>query len=318
MSDRFLKFIPSEEAFWLMQHKPNAFYLLTHIANTARRRLGHPDGLLIGQCHLQHLTFYKFTERQYRTAKQVLIDRKHIKIIETNRTRQKSTTGTTTKSTLVQLCSLTIYDINSETNDDRNDDRETTDRRLTDDKQEGLRRSRKKKNHHPQTPSLDFGLTDDEFLFESEKGKGKGEAKIEVIPGIFLTQFEVDECIKIKGSMEKVREAMLFIQNNPKRQSEIVDWPHALKKWKVKPKKTQAKENAEENEDYAKKLIEKFKTFSLGNGWRCMPFRDTEKDQIGMLFQYVSDVKKAFFLSLADGQFKEKCIKFIYENQMEN
>ena len=138
-SCRFLKFIPSEEAFWLMQYKPNAFNLLTHIANTARRVNGYPDGLLIGQCHLQSWAFYGLTERQYRTAKEILVQRKHILIIETNRTRKKSTSGTTTRSTLVQLCSLTIWDINPETSDDRNDVRPTTDRRLTDDKQERIR-----------------------------------------------------------------------------------------------------------------------------------------------------------------------------------
>lgn len=138
---RFIKFIPSEEAFWLQLNKPNAFTLLMHIANTARRYNGHPDGLLVGQCHLMHWSKYKFTEREYRTAKEILTQRKHIIIIETNRTRQKSTTGMTTKSTLVQLCSSTIWDINPETSDDRNDDRATTDRRLTDDKQERIRRS---------------------------------------------------------------------------------------------------------------------------------------------------------------------------------
>lgn len=140
MAERFLKFIPSEEAFWLMQHKPNAFNLLTHIANTARRINGHPDGLLIGQCHLQTWTFYGLTEQQYRTAKQILVQRKHIIIIETNRTRKKSTTGLTTASTLVQLCSTTIWDINPEDVNDRINVRPTTDQRLTNDKQEGIRK----------------------------------------------------------------------------------------------------------------------------------------------------------------------------------
>src|ERR1700679_1567730 len=126
MSDRFIKFIPSEEAFWLMEEKPNAFRLLTHIANRARLKNGHVDGLMIGQCHLQHWSKYKFTEREYRTAKQILLMRKHIIIIETNRTRQKSTTGSTTGSTLVQLISSTVYDIGLESIDDRIDDRETT------------------------------------------------------------------------------------------------------------------------------------------------------------------------------------------------
>ena len=131
MSERFIKFIPSEEAFWLMHNKPNAFRLLSHIANTARRINGNPDGLLIGQCHLQHWTKYDLSEREYRTAKEILVNRKHILILETNRTRQKSTTGTTTGSTLVQLFDSRIWDINPETIDDRKDDRPTTDRRQT-------------------------------------------------------------------------------------------------------------------------------------------------------------------------------------------
>jgi hypothetical protein len=153
MCERFIKFIPSEEAFWLMQYKPNAFLLLAHIANTARRRLGHPDGLLIGQCHLQSWKFYGFSEQEYRTAKKILVDRKHIKIIETNRTRQKSTTGTTTGSTLVEIISLTVYDINPEEGNDRINDRATTDQRLTNDKQEGIRKKKKDKEIElPQTP----------------------------------------------------------------------------------------------------------------------------------------------------------------------
>lgn len=140
MAERFLKFIPSEEAFWLMQHKPNAFKLLAHIANTARRANGYPDGLIIGQCHLKEWSFYGLTEQEYRTAKKILVDRKHIIIIETNRTRKKSTTGVTTSSTLVQLCSSTIWDINPETPNDRINDRATTDQRLTNDKQEGIRK----------------------------------------------------------------------------------------------------------------------------------------------------------------------------------
>jgi hypothetical protein len=139
MSERFLKFIPSEEAFWLMENKPNAFRLLTHIANTARRYNGHPDGLTIDQCHLQSWTFYKLTEQEYRTAKEVLVKRKHIKIIETNRTRKKSTTGVTTNSTLVELCSLMIWDINPEEGNDRINDRATTEQRPSNDKQERRR-----------------------------------------------------------------------------------------------------------------------------------------------------------------------------------
>jgi len=123
-----------------MQYKPNAFRLLSHIANTARRYNGHPDGLIVGQCHLQSWNFYGLSEQEYRTAKSILLKRKHIIIIETNRTRKKSTTGATTNSTLVQLCSLTIWDINSEEPNDRINDRATTEQRPSNDKQERIRK----------------------------------------------------------------------------------------------------------------------------------------------------------------------------------
>lgn len=170
MSERFIKFIPSEESFWLIHKKPNAFRLLTHIANTARRRNGNPDGLLIGQCHLQHWKNYDFTEQEYRTAKDILVKRKHIIIIETNRTRQKSTTGSTTNSTLVQICSSTIFDINPESDNDLINDRATTEQRPSNDKQEGIR---KKKNEEEKIliaqPAPQLRKKSDLLSFDFEK-----------------------------------------------------------------------------------------------------------------------------------------------------
>ena len=181
MSERFLKFIPSEEAFWLMEEKPNAFRLLTHIANTARRENGYPDGLVIGQCHLQHWLKYKLTERQYRTAKEILTKRKHIEISETNRTRKKSTTGSTTSSTLVKLISSNVYDINPIVTDDRIDDRATTDRRLTDDKQEGIRRSISNNIDHEEIAQTAKRLRSKDVLsFDFEKWEFSGIAEKDV------------------------------------------------------------------------------------------------------------------------------------------
>ena len=114
MSERKIKFILSPEALWLRAEKPNAFILLSYIANNARRKLGHPDGLLVGQCHIGNFKSYGLTQQEYRTAKNILVMRKHIKIIETNRTRKKSIDGTTTKGTLVQLISNSIWDIHPE------------------------------------------------------------------------------------------------------------------------------------------------------------------------------------------------------------
>ena len=162
MSERFLKFIPSEEAMYLARKHPNAFILLTFIAERARRENGYPDGLTIGQCHIGDFQSYGLTEKEYRTAKKILELRNHIKIIETCRTRKssrdvkhsfnsqnvkKETTERATKSTtigtLVQICSLTVYDINPEEPNqqkgDRKGDRGATEGRPKGDEQEGRR-----------------------------------------------------------------------------------------------------------------------------------------------------------------------------------
>jgi len=136
MSERFLKFIPSDEAMWLLKKKGHAFRLLAIIAESARRHKGDPDGLSIGECFIGGHTNYDMTEQNYRTAKDLLVKRQHIEIVETCRTRKKSTTGVTTVGTKVKLLSTSVWDINSEVGNDRSNDRPTTDQRPTNDKQE--------------------------------------------------------------------------------------------------------------------------------------------------------------------------------------
>jgi len=158
-SDGYVKTIRSEESFYLARKHPNAFILLHFIALRARRENGYPDGLTIGQCHLGDYKEYGLTEKEYRVAKQVLERRGHIKIIETCRSRKSKMSGvcalnfkkrekeaterataSTTIGTLVELCSLTVYDINPDDENqqkgDRNGDRRATEGRPKGDEQE--------------------------------------------------------------------------------------------------------------------------------------------------------------------------------------
>lgn len=136
MCNRFLKFIPSEEALYLLKNKGHAFRLLTIIAESARRYEGGPDGLDIGEAFIGGHKKYDMSERNYRTAKEILIARRHMKIMETSRTRKKSTNGTTTVGTKVKLLSSNVWDINFQVTDERTNERPTNDRRMTDDKLE--------------------------------------------------------------------------------------------------------------------------------------------------------------------------------------
>jgi hypothetical protein len=299
---RFIKFIPSEEATFLIRKHPKAFVLLTIIAQRARRESGHPDGLTIGQCHIGDWENMGFTRQEYRTALNILIVKKFIEKVETCRTRKKSTTGATTIGTLVKLSDNRIYDINLNESNHHINHRPTTGQPPANHDQE--RRRMNKNDHHPQTPSSPKKMMTDDF---------SSIQKIEIYPGVFLSQSDLDLCIKIKGDMEKLKQSIEFIQNSPRRKSEITDWPNALSRWKIENK---SKNRIEENLAFAEKLSKTFSEFKDGNGWRCYIYLDKKKDQRGLLFQSQSAYKEALFIPFVDGEFQQKCHNIITNNKM--
>src|SRR5574338_783773 len=112
MTDRFIKFIPSEKASYLRSNYPFAFLLLQLVAERARRTLNDPSGLQIGEAYIGDHKSFGATRQQYRTALKHLVDKQFLQIIENCRTRKKSTTGSTTIGTKVKLIDNTIWDIN--------------------------------------------------------------------------------------------------------------------------------------------------------------------------------------------------------------
>lgn len=164
-SNGFVKLNRSPQTDFLMNNYPKAFFLLTKIAYSARRYDGDPDGLKAGEALIGDWESYDMSERNYRTAKDILIKFGHIEIIETNRTRKKNqissaevppevrrnvTTSTTTRGTKAKIVSSTVYDINLKLDDDLSVDRPTTDRRPTDDE---LRKSKNIKKEKKLTTS---------------------------------------------------------------------------------------------------------------------------------------------------------------------
>lgn len=189
--NRFVKFMDSEESDFLLERYPNAFLLLALIAKRARRTQGHIDGLEIGDAHIGDHKSCGLSEREYRTAKEVLCKLKIIRIKQTCRNRQKSTTESTTVGTLVTLLDSRVFDINSKLPDDRIDDRPTTDRRPTDDEQECKEDKNEKKK---------------------EKIKKEKSPEIQKIPfrdHVALTQIEYDKLIATHG--EELTSSMLDI-----------------------------------------------------------------------------------------------------------
>lgn len=135
MSERFLQLNiendQNHEGDWLAAKHPNAFILLYFIARRARRIPGLIDGLEVGMAKIGDWEKIGLSRQNYRTALKVLTTYKFIEILETNRTRKKSTTGVTTEGTLVRILDRRIWDINSEEPNHRPNHCPTTDQPLT-------------------------------------------------------------------------------------------------------------------------------------------------------------------------------------------
>jgi len=237
MTERFLKFIPSNEAMYLLTQKGHAFRLLTIIAEAARRYEGDADGLHIGEAFIGGFENYDMTEQNYRTAKKILESRGHIKIIETCRTRKKPLTskdtfnsgfcknptiGVTTIGTKVKLLSSTVYDININDGNDRNNDRLTTDQRPTNDKQEQQEVKELKEQQPTLVPSVSVGSVVCSFscldglgLSKEDLEKLAGFDEVDVIRGVKVLKEYKKPIDSVMGYLLKAIKGKWQPKSNP-------------------------------------------------------------------------------------------------------
>lgn len=166
------------------------------------------------------------------------------------------------------------------------------------------------KDHPPLPPSkvvafesVAEGLIDDSF---------QEIPLIEVYQGVFLNQTELDECVAIKGSLDSVKHAIEFIMRSPGRKKKIQNWPNAMATWTIK---STIKPRATENEAQGKRLE---KQHAENPGWRCQVYRDTVKDQKGLLFynNCSNGSGGTIFVSFIDPEFKEKVVNALREKKM--
>ncbi|HSZ84746.1 MAG TPA: hypothetical protein VK787_01880 [Puia sp.] len=235
MSERFLKFIPSEEAMFLLKNKGHAFRLLTIIAECARRYENSPDGLKIGEAFIGGHAKYDMTEQNYRTAKILLVERGHISIIETNRTRKgrvttdqrnpngKVTTVVTTEGTKVKLLSSNVWDLNIDVGNDRTNVRVTTDQRLPNDKLRNKEYKESKENKNiAQTAKSPLRSRADCLFFDFDKGQYMG------ITDIDLAQWkEIYPHIEIQSEIIK---SINWLKSNPSKSKKSL-WRKFLTGW---------------------------------------------------------------------------------------
>lgn len=148
MSDNFIQYNRCEKAKWLRKNYPNAFLLLSLIAENARRTSGHIDGLIPGDALIGKPEDAGLSRQSYRTALEKLVELQIIKIISNGKKffeREKSTIKATITGHLVNLLDSEIWNINKEDSNQQSNQRPTNDQPTTNHKQERIKKEKKEK-----------------------------------------------------------------------------------------------------------------------------------------------------------------------------
>lgn len=232
------------------------------------------------------------TEREIRTCIEQLSDQQKSTMLLV--TLEKTPSKTTNKYSVYKWVGSLFSQIC-----DQQKDQQTTSRRPADDHNQEDKKIRYKENHHPD-PSSEKVMIDDSLQKE----------KIHICLNVYLDQIELDECIKLKGSLENVKDCIEKIQKNPKRKATIVHWVDTLKTWKFP---NVIADKTIENENIAKKFIEEYEE---NVGWEFRIHHDRVKDVRGILFQGLGATSQPEFIIFTDFEFKEKINKSIKDKKL--
>lgn len=209
-SQRFIKFIASEESTYLLRYHPNVVLLLMQVALRARREEGSPDGLKPGEAFIgDYLNAGIETEKKYRTAKKVAEQRGHLLIIETCRNRKKGATERATIGTKVKLISTTVYDINISVEGDRKGHRGATEGRPKGDE---LRKNKKEKKEKKNTSAPANAVADDLFEFFMKSRKEHCPHAKRVVSKTQIIHFE--KLLKVR-SIQEIQAVITYAHTDP-------------------------------------------------------------------------------------------------------
>jgi hypothetical protein len=147
------------------------------------------------------------------------------------------------------------------------------------------------KDHQSPTPLNSFDLIDDSF-----------SKKIHVCREVYLTQNEINECLKVWNSLEIVEQIICQAQDWKGRKNEIKDWVTTIKNWKFT---NSTSKRISEHEVFAAKLVEDYG--EVEKGWQIRIYDDKIKHDKGLLFECIGGAHSyPVFISFLDGNFKKK------------
>jgi len=164
------------------------------------------------------------------------------------------------------------------------------------------------KKDHPSIPSFEKkgkrnGRIDDFSSKENKKGKihiFTGKYRNDMPFEVWLTEEELESCMKFHGNKEKIIWQIQQIAASPKRKVEISDWANAIKKWKFV---NETVDRSEQNEQIGKQLERKYEG---GQGWIVTSHRDPNKDCKGLLFQNSTGYGTSIYILYTDSDFERK------------
>lgn len=269
MSERFIKFIPSEESNWLMLNHGNAFILLSLIATRARRVNGNPDGLVIGDALIGSSDLSPGMSRQnFRTALNKLVEFGYVEIIANGKVfkkREKSTIKVTIKSTLVNLIKSTIYDINSEDGNQHSNQRLTNDQPTTNHKQERIRKNKneEEEKHIAQTASQ-LRKIDEEIGFSFDEWRFTGITNQDM-----ETWKEIYPLVDIELELKKMTE---WNKDNPTKAKSRKNWRKFISGWLSRNNEREVNREAYKSFSTHKKHSEQVKSKDVRVNPRLIPF----------------------------------------------
>lgn len=309
MCNRFLKLnLDNDESEFLAKNYPNAFLLLFFIAKRARRISNIPDGLIIGDTIIGSNDFSPALTRQnFRTALEKLVELGYVQIVYNGKKflqREKSTIKLTIKSNVVNICSSKIWDINSEDDNHQSNQRVTNSQPTGNHKEERIRKNKKEKeNKEPLTPFPE---------------------KIKFRDHVELSQIEYDSLLEKNG--KEFLDSMLDVLDSYKGSSgkQYKSDFHTMKEggWvsdRVKKESLMSKNISSSqcnvNQQMGKSLESKY--FNFHKGWRCTEYRDSKKDQQGILFENQSPYVNPIFIAYSNGRFKEEVTNFLINKSLE-
>lgn len=265
MSERFIKFIPSEESEYLLENHPNAFLLLCQIATRARRFNGHIDGLQIGDAIIGDYEKAGLTRQKYRTALEKLKDLGFIKTIYNGKKfleREKSTIKITIKGMLVNLCDSRIWDINPEDNNHQVNQRATNEQPTGNHEQERRKNEKEKEKINKKenaflSDSIEIGLSN---FFLSLILQRKPDFKT---PNLQSWAKHIDAMLRIdKRDPDEIRKVMLWISQDSFESTAVLSTEKLRKRFDqlhLKSKAIAGKESRlEKNKQVAKAIVSKY------------------------------------------------------------